>query len=84
MGSDVYGLPSQETYLDSQNFHSDAAKISIFPEYSKLWGLFLQIFCSRGLICTLNLCFFAQRAFRFKIFLYFCRCIVAITALQWE
>ena len=40
MGSDVYGLPSQETYLDSQNFHSDAAKISIFPEYSKLFRSF--------------------------------------------
>ena len=34
-GSDVYGLPSQETYLDSQKFHSDAAKISIFLLYSK-------------------------------------------------
>ena len=27
LGSDVYGLPSQETYLDSQNIRSDAAKI---------------------------------------------------------
>ena len=35
MGSDVYGLPSQETYLDSQNFHSDAAKIGIILELSK-------------------------------------------------
>ena len=37
MGSDVYGLPSQETYLDSQNFHSDAAKISTFSETSKFF-----------------------------------------------
>ena len=35
MGSDVYGLPSQETYLDSQNFHSDAAKIRISFQSSK-------------------------------------------------
>ena len=35
MGSDVYGLPSQETYLDSQNFHSDAAKIGFFLISSK-------------------------------------------------
>ena len=35
MGSDVYGLPSQETYLDSQNIHLDAAKIGIISETSK-------------------------------------------------
>ena len=35
MGSDVYGLPSQETYLDSQNRCYDAAKIGIFLLSSK-------------------------------------------------
>ena len=40
MGSDVYGLPSQETYLDSQKFHSDAAKISIFLLSSKHFRIF--------------------------------------------
>ena len=30
MGSDVYGLPSQETYLDSQIFLFDAAKLGVF------------------------------------------------------
>ena len=34
-GSDVYGLPSQETYLDSQKIHLDAAKIGIIPEICK-------------------------------------------------
>ena len=29
LGSDVYGLPSQETYLDSQNVCYDTAKIRI-------------------------------------------------------
>ena len=38
MGSDVYGLPSQETYLDSQNIHLDAAKIGIISETSKFWS----------------------------------------------
>ena len=33
-GSDVYGLPSQETYLDSQNIHLDAAKIRSIFDYS--------------------------------------------------
>ena len=27
LGSDVYGLPSQETYLDSQNRRFDIAKV---------------------------------------------------------
>ena len=40
MGSDVYGLPSQETYLDSQNYCSDAAKIRTISETCKLFPLF--------------------------------------------
>ena len=40
MGSDVYGLPSRETYPDSQNFHSDGAKIDIIIETSKFSGIF--------------------------------------------
>jgi hypothetical protein len=40
LGSDVCGLPSQETYLDSQNIHSDAAKIGIISESSKFLSLF--------------------------------------------
>ena len=35
MGSDVYGLPSRETYPDSQNFRSDGAKIKTIIESSK-------------------------------------------------
>ena len=35
LGSDVYGLPSQETYLDSQNVCYDTAKIQISEETSK-------------------------------------------------
>ena len=35
MGSDVYGLPSQETYLDSHNHWNDTAKINTFSEYTK-------------------------------------------------
>jgi hypothetical protein len=35
MGSDVYGLPSQETYLDSQEVHLDVAKIGTISENSK-------------------------------------------------
>ena len=39
MGSDVYGLPSQETYLHSQNIYSDGAKIeSIFVNSKFLRG----------------------------------------------
>ena len=37
LGSDVYGLPSQETYLDSQDFHLDAAKIEIILVITKLF-----------------------------------------------
>ena len=44
MGSDVYGLPSQETYLDSQNFYLDAAKIEIIPLSSKIFCTFLSKF----------------------------------------
>ena len=39
-GSDVYGLPSQETYLDSQGIHLDAAKIGIFSDISNFLLLF--------------------------------------------
>ena len=35
LGSDVYGLPSQETYLDSQNIHLDVAKTGIIPDICK-------------------------------------------------
>ena len=42
MGSDVYGLPSQEIYLDSQNFHSDAAKIRTISVTSKFWMFFFD------------------------------------------
>ena len=35
LGSDVYGLPSQETYLDSQNVCSDTAKIRINDKTTK-------------------------------------------------
>jgi hypothetical protein len=35
LGSDVYGLPSQETYLDSQDIHLDAAKIRTYPDICK-------------------------------------------------
>ena len=61
MGSDVYGLPSQETYLDSQNIHSDSAKIGIFllsskyfRDYFKFWPVFglnskkSSYFCGRN------------------------------------
>ena len=41
MGSDVYGLPSRETYPDSQNLRSDAAKIRSIFESSKYFGTFL-------------------------------------------
>ena len=40
MGSDVYGLPSRETYPDSQNLRSDAAKIRSIFESSKYFGTF--------------------------------------------
>ena len=43
MGSDVYGLPSQETYLDSQNFHLDAAKIQILFLFSKYFSFFFFV-----------------------------------------
>jgi len=35
LGSDVYGLPSQETYLDSQDIHLDTAKIGIISDICK-------------------------------------------------
>ena len=37
-GSDVYGLPSRETYPDSQIFRSDGAKIKTYVESSKLFS----------------------------------------------
>ena len=40
MGSDVYGLPSRETYPDSQNLRSDGAKIRRIIESSKYFGTF--------------------------------------------
>ena len=40
MGSDVYGLPSRETYPDSQNLRSDTAKIRSIPISSKYFGTF--------------------------------------------
>ena len=40
MGSDVYGLPSRETYPDSQNLRSDGAKIRSIFESSKYFGTF--------------------------------------------
>ena len=40
MGSDVYGLPSRETYPDSQNLRSDGAKIRSIIESSKYFGTF--------------------------------------------
>ena len=40
MGSDVYGLPSRETYPDSQNLRSDDAKIRSYFESSKYFGTF--------------------------------------------
>ena len=40
MGSDVYGLPSRETYPDSQNRCSDGAKIRSIIESSKYFGIF--------------------------------------------
>jgi hypothetical protein len=42
MGSDVYGLPFQETYLDSQELFLDAAKKKTFSEYSKFWNYYLH------------------------------------------
>ena len=40
MGSDVYGLPSRETYPDSQNLRSDGAKIRSIIESPKIFGTF--------------------------------------------
>ena len=51
MGSDVYGLPSQETYLDSQNFHLDAAKIRTIIVISKFFFPFLCHFKNIVYLC---------------------------------
>ena len=43
MGSDVYGLPSRETYPDSQNLRSDGAKIRSYFESSKFGTFYNSI-----------------------------------------
>ena len=49
LGSDVCGLPSQETYLDSQNIRSDAAKIGSFSEISKIFPIYFHFSPQDGL-----------------------------------
>ena len=60
MGSDVYGLPSQETYLDSQNIHSDTAKISIFL----LSSIFLSSFFIQRVFLSKDFYIFADALWR--------------------
>ena len=51
MGSDVYGLPSQETYLDSQDIHLDDAKIGTFFLTSKFFRAFFILKYTRAALC---------------------------------
>jgi hypothetical protein len=50
MGSDVYGLPSRETYPDSQNKCSDAAKIRIISLPSKQISIYFIFFPYKSLL----------------------------------
>ena len=50
MGSDVYGLPSRETYPDSQNKCSDAAKIRIISLPSKQISIILSFFSKSSFV----------------------------------
>ncbi len=58
MGSDVYGLPSRETYPDSQNLRSDGAKIRSIIESSKYFGTFF-VFSYLSLYFSETFCTFA-------------------------
>ena len=73
MGSDVYGLPSRETYPDSQNRCSDGAKIRSIIESSKYFGTF---FVARR--------FFLQSSSYFLFYLYLCHAIEVFACLEMQ